>query len=72
MHVTVRSARPLSASQLAAVGEKLKARSGKDIVVAGETDPALIGGFSIQVGDHIYDSTVATLLARFRHALIHA
>ena len=67
--VVVRSATPLSDEQLASVTEKLKTAVDFDPVVIPETDPSLISGLVIQVGDTVYDSSLRTRLKGLRGKL---
>ena len=67
--IIVRSATPLSDSQLAAITEKLRQAVDFEPVVVPETDPHLIGGLVIQVGDTVYDSSLRTRLKGLRGKL---
>lgn len=55
-HVT--SAFDLSNEQMAALKERLEARFGRKINATQSTDPELIGGVVIQVGDEVMDASV--------------
>lgn len=57
----VTSAQPLSDNALAKIKAKLSASSLTSSEVAIETavDPSLIGGFVIEIGDKLYDSSIA-------------
>lgn len=48
------------------VGSKLKQMLGKDVVLNVKTDPSIIGGMIVKVGDTVYDSSVANQLAQVR------
>lgn len=72
LNVTVRSAHALSASQVDAIRDRLRATFDKDVVVQTETKPKLLGGLMVQAGDHIYDTSAATMLESFKRKLIHA
>ena len=49
-----------------AVQSKLKAVLGKDVILTVKTDPRIIGGMIVKVGDTVYDSSVANQLAQVR------
>jgi F-type H+-transporting ATPase subunit delta len=49
-----------------ALAEKL----GRKVSVDFHTDPGIVGGASIQIGDHLVDGTVRTQLARLRQELL--
>ena len=42
---------------------------GRKVSVEFLTDPAVVGGAAIQIGDHLVDGTVRTQLARLRQEL---
>lgn len=56
----------------AALKGKLAAHSGKKIILEKKTDPAVIGGVCVTLGDKILDGTVATNLNLLRKALSQA
>jgi F-type H+-transporting ATPase subunit delta len=68
--VTVITATAIDDSQIeriaAALGEKL----GGEPVVACRTDPGLIGGVVVRVGDTVYDGSVANQLENIRKQMI--
>lgn len=72
LEVTVTSAIALTPEQVERIREKLRQRYGKTIELSLEEDPALIGGFQIQVGDQVLDSSVATKLETFRRNVLNA
>jgi F0F1-type ATP synthase delta subunit len=43
---------------------------GRKVSVDFHTDPGIVGGASIQIGDHLVDGTVRTQLARLRQELL--
>jgi F-type H+-transporting ATPase subunit delta len=58
----VTSAAPLDDGQLADLKAALKASLGKDVALATEVDPALIGGLIVKVGSRMIDGSVRTKL----------
>lgn len=61
---------PLSARELAGVGARVEQLAGAKVELATETDPALIGGLTILIGDRLIDASVRGRLERLRGALI--
>lgn len=69
VRVTVRSAVPLSDDQQGELRRTLADSLGKDPTLDLHTDPDLLGGMVVQVGDKVYDSSVRSRLAAFRTQL---
>jgi len=65
----VTSALPLDEREQASYREALVSRLGPDVGVSFRTDPAILGGVIVQVGDQVVDDSVAgkleTLRSRF-------
>ena len=55
-------ARPLQPAQQERLKKSLSGLFGRDLALNVETDPQLVGGIRIQVGDEVIDSSVATRL----------
>ena len=68
--VHVRTAFPLDEKQLQTLRDRLAALTGATPVLLVSTDPDLIGGLVVQVGDHRYDASVQNRLAQVRQRLI--
>lgn len=47
----------------------LEGRTGRTVRLARAVDPALLGGFVVQVGSEVYDASIAQRLKRARQAL---
>jgi F-type H+-transporting ATPase subunit delta len=71
-HATVTSAHGLSDAQRDALTGRLKQRLGKEIRLHEAVNPALIGGFQVQVGDLVHDYSVETQLQRLRARFLTA
>jgi F-type H+-transporting ATPase subunit delta len=72
-HVTVTSATSLTAEEEAILSDKLKEATGaNEIKMEKLTDPALIGGFVIHMGDRVYDTSVSHKLQQLKKQLINA
>ncbi len=50
--------------------DRLAALTGATPILLVSTDPDLIGGLVVQVGDHRYDASVKNRLAQLRQRLI--
>ena len=68
--VSVRSAVPLADDQVQALRDSLKGLVAGTPILSVSTDPSLIGGLDVQVGDQRYDSSVKSRLALIRTRLI--
>ncbi len=68
--VEVRSAVPLDEGQLQSLRDRLARLVAGTPILNVSTDPTLIGGLVVQVGDTLYDASVKSRLAQLRHRLI--
>ncbi len=68
--VSVRSVVPLGEDQIAALRDRLSGLVAGTPILSFSTDPALIGGLVVQIGDQLYDASVRSRLAKLRHRLI--
>jgi F-type H+-transporting ATPase subunit delta len=69
VRVTVRSAVPLDDAQQADIRKTLSESLHKEPVLQLRTDPELLGGLIVQVGDKVYDTSVRTRLETLRNQL---
>lgn len=73
--VQVRTALELSETQLDQIRQALREKLSAEPVLHVETDPNLIGGLVIQVGDTVYDSSLRNRLgqlqSRLRQRYVH-
>lgn len=68
---TVFSTRALSAEESANISTTFAKLVGKQSLnITNEIDPSLLGGIRVQIGNHIYDSSVANKLERLKRELI--
>lgn len=72
LKVKITAAHDLSAAQCTAISQKLSVQYEKKIETEVVVDPSLIGGFRIQVGDHIRDLSLITKLDQFEQDVINA
>jgi F-type H+-transporting ATPase subunit delta len=68
--VTVTSPTPLSKAELAAVKVRVERLAGAKVEISTETNPALIGGLCVMIGDLQIDASVQTRLRRLRRELV--
>jgi F-type H+-transporting ATPase subunit delta len=68
--VRVTSAVPLDESQLQSLRQGLERMTGSTPILAVSTDPSLIAGLVVQVGDLRYDASARSRLAQLRQRLI--
>jgi F-type H+-transporting ATPase subunit delta len=62
-----READPLARQQ---ISERLSKALGKDVIAAFTTDPAILGGTVVRIGDLVYDGSLRKRLGRLRRSLI--
>jgi F-type H+-transporting ATPase subunit delta len=68
--VRLTTAEPLSAAAVEHIAEGLRAKLGGEPIFQTETDPSLIGGAVLRVGDTVYDGSVANQLQNLRQQMI--
>jgi F-type H+-transporting ATPase subunit delta len=67
---TVTTPAPLSAEELAAVRANVERLAGAQVELSAATDPALLGGLTIRIGDRLIDDSIQGRLTRLRGRLI--
>lgn len=65
----VTSAHPLSAEQVDALKQQLRARVGREVSVDLSVDPALLGGLVVRIGSQMIDSSIRTRLNALTSAM---
>jgi len=70
LHATVTTAIDLSQDDRGHYEQGLSRKLGRKVTVKFVTDPTVVGGAAIQIGDHLVDGTVRTQLARLRQELL--
>lgn len=63
-------AREMDALARSVIVERLSKAIGKDVIAGFATDPSLLGGVVVRIGDRIYDGSVRKRLAVLRHKLL--
>lgn len=71
VEVLVRTATPLEGEMRAQTIAHLEKSLGKQVELTTQTDPSLIGGMVVRIGDTVYDGSVANSLAALRQSAIH-
>jgi F-type H+-transporting ATPase subunit delta len=61
---------PLDAGQRQEFTDLVKRVSGKQVELREKVDPALIGGFVLQVGDQQIDESIKTKLQRLKYQMV--
>ena len=67
---TMTTAIPLEEAERRRYEQQLSKKLDRKVRLAVRTDPALIGGASIQIGDHLVDASVKSRLDRLREDLL--
>jgi F-type H+-transporting ATPase subunit delta len=65
-------AEPLKDEHLDALRSALKSVTGRDIDLAIDVDPAIIGGLIVKIGSRMVDTSLRTKLNAIRHAMKEA
>jgi F-type H+-transporting ATPase subunit delta len=66
---TVTTPAPLEAGELAAVKARVEKLAGAPVELATATDPSLVGGLTVRIGDTLIDASVRGRLERLRGRL---
>jgi F-type H+-transporting ATPase subunit delta len=70
VHATATSAMPLATSEVTALTARLEQLTGGRVELTVETDPSLLGGLVVRVGDRLIDGSVRGRLERLRNQLV--
>ena len=68
--VRLTTATPLSPAAVEHIAESLRAKLGGEPIFQQETDPSLIGGAVLRIGDTVYDGSIANQLHVLRQQMI--
>ncbi|MFN9133638.1 MAG: ATP synthase F1 subunit delta [Phycisphaerales bacterium] len=66
VEVDVYTASPMDDAARSALSASIKAKLGREPVLHCYTDPTLIGGIRLQIGDQLFDASVSTRLRKIR------
>jgi F-type H+-transporting ATPase subunit delta len=70
VHASVATAIELDEDDRKHFEQALAKKLGRKVTVEFSTDPGIVAGAAIQIGDHLVDGTVRTQLARLRQELL--
>lgn len=70
VEVDVYTPAQLGGDQLETIKQRIKAAVGKDPVIHAYTDPEMIGGVRLRIGDQLIDGSVSSRLRRLRQRLL--
>ncbi len=62
-------AQPLSDAHAATLKEALDTMTGKQVKLAVEVDPSLLGGLKVKIGSGLVDASLKTKLNSIRYAM---
>jgi len=68
----VTAARPMSETQIAALGEQIKGAIGKDVKLNVTVDESIIGGLVVKVGSKMIDSSIRSRLNSLQNVMKEA
>lgn len=69
VEVDLYTAAPVDSGELAKIKDQLNTSLGKEAVVHPYTDPSMIGGVRLQIGDTLIDASLQTRLRKMRDRL---
>ena len=70
VNAEVTTAMPLSSEREAQLRQQLTAFTGRNVNLTTKVDPSLIGGAVTRIGTIVYDSSLASRLAKLRERLV--
>ena len=70
VHAVATSATALEPAEVSALTARLEQMTGGKVELVVETDPSLLGGFVVRVGDRLIDWSVRGRLERLRNQLV--
>lgn len=68
---TVKTATPIDATVQQEVTRFVEKQSGKKVILNTITEPSLIGGLVIQIGDNLYDASVSGKINKIKQNLLN-
>jgi len=70
VEVDVFTAAPLADHVKSAIADRIRVAIGREPVLHAYTDPTMLGGIRLRLGDQLIDGSVASRLARLRHSIL--
>jgi F-type H+-transporting ATPase subunit delta len=68
----ITSAVPLAQEQQTALVQQLQSKYGRSLIVNFETDPAILGGLVMRVGDRVLDESVRSRLVAVQQRMLNS
>lgn len=72
VHAGVTTAHPPTPDLEAAIAAALSRMAGKDVLPHYRTDPGLLGGIIVRIGDRVLDGSLRRRLRMLRYRMLHA
>lgn len=72
VRVQATTAYPLDSQQEQSLRQNLERRTGKTVILEVHTDPSLIGGVTVRIGDTVIDGSIRGQLLRMKQYLLNA
>jgi len=72
VHAGVTTAHPPAPDLEAAIGAALSRMAGKEVLPHFRTDPGLLGGIIVRIGDRVLDGSLRRRLQLLRYKMLHA
>jgi F-type H+-transporting ATPase subunit delta len=72
VHAVVSTARPVDAKLAHAIEKRLTEVFEKRVLPHFRTEPTLVGGIVVRVGDRVFDGSLRRKLKLLRHRMLHA
>lgn len=72
VHAGVVTAHEVNPAQAKDIAASLAAAVGKAVLPHFRTDPSLLGGIVVRIGDRVFDGSLKRRLAKLRYRLLHA
>jgi F-type H+-transporting ATPase subunit delta len=66
VRATVTTAQPADDGAIKQLAQRLSRKFGKEVIISTETDPRIIGGLVVRVGDTVYDASIVNQLQQMR------
>ena len=71
-HASVVTAHPVDEALGRSITERLTAAVGRTVLAHFRTDPAILGGVVVRVGDSAFDGSVRRRIQLLRHRMLHS
>ncbi len=72
VHASVTTAHEADAEAVRAITAALARVAGKDVLPHFRTDPSLLGGLIVRMGDRVFDGSLRRRLHQLRYSMLHA